>query len=209
MDKKTPTVVSAKFLTSAAAINQSPNHDLLEIAITGRSNVGKSSLINALCNIKNLAKTSKTPGKTRLINFFEIKVRNPDFTFCLVDLPGYGYARVSKTEQERWGKTIESFLLKRRNLVAVGQLIDTRHPPTPLDYQMREWLVHSSRPVITVLTKADKVSRLAGENMRRTVAVELLSPHDPAPVLFSSVNRQGVGELLEISAGFVIPAESD
>jgi len=209
MDKESPAVISAKFLTSAAAINQSPDHDLLEIAITGRSNVGKSSLINALCNIKKLAKTSKTPGKTRLINFFEVRVHNPDFTFCLVDLPGYGYARVSKTEQERWGKTIESFLLKRRNLVAVGQLIDTRHPPTPLDHQMREWLAHSRRPVITVLTKADKVSRLAGENMRRTATIELLSPYDPAPVLFSAVNRQGVSELLEIIAGFVTPTKSD
>ncbi len=196
-------VIGAEFLLSAPDIRHAPEHDLTEIAVTGRSNVGKSSLINALCNNRKLAKISKTPGKTRMINFFRVRVRDPDFSFCLVDLPGYGFAKVSKTEQERWGSSIELFLQKRANLVAIGQLIDARHPPTKLDLQMREWLSHSPLEVITVLTKADKIKRSELEQTRRRVTQMLLSAGDPAPVLFSATKRWGVEELCAIIAEMV------
>ena len=203
MTDQNPYVIGADFLTSAAKLEQAPDHSLPEIAVTGRSNVGKSSLINALCNRRNLAKTSKKPGKTRLINFFEIRVRNPEFRFCLVDLPGYGFAKVAKQERQRWGETLEPFLRKRPNLVAVIQLIDSRHPPTKLDVQMREWLTHTGHPVITILTKADKISRTAGEKARRTVAASLLSAGDPAPILFSTIKRFGSPESLAILARLI------
>ncbi|MFH1743741.1 MAG: ribosome biogenesis GTP-binding protein YihA/YsxC [bacterium] len=200
MDNQGPYVVGAQYLTSAPSIRQAPDHNLPEIAVTGRSNVGKSSLINALCNQKKLAKTSKTPGKTRLINFFEVQVHCPNFSFCLVDLPGYGYAKVSKEEQRRWGAGLEPFLRERRNLMAIGQLIDARHPPTQLDIQMREWLAYSGHRVITILTKIDKISRSAQRETRRQVTQILLSAGDPAPILFSAVKRVGVTELLALMA---------
>jgi len=193
-----PYVVGARFLASAPSIREAPDHDLPEIAVTGRSNVGKSSLINALCNQKKLAKTSKTPGKTRTINFFEVRVRRPDFYFCLVDLPGYGFARVNKSGLSRWGTSIEPFLRERRNLVAVGQLIDARHPPTPNDLQMREWLACSGHSVITIITKADKIPRGAQERTCRLVGQSLLSAHDPPPILFSAAKRLGIGDLLAL-----------
>jgi len=198
-------IIGAEFLLSAPDIRRAPDHKLAEIAITGRSNVGKSSLINALCNNRKLAKISKTPGKTRMINFFEVRVRNPDFTFCLVDLPGYGFAKVSKSEQERWGSSIEPFLANRENLTAVGQLIDARHPPTKLDLQMREWLAHSRLPVMTVLTKADKINRNQQEEARRCATRMLLTPYDPAPVLFSSTKKWGIEELCTLIAEMIAP----
>lgn len=198
MIEQRPYVIGARFLTSAPTIRESPDHDLPEIAVTGRSNVGKSSLINVLCNQKKLAKISKTPGKTRLINFFEVRVRQPDFRFCLVDLPGYGFAKVSKSEQRRFGAAVEPFLRQRRNLVAIIQLIDARHLPTALDFQMREWLANSGHQVISVLTKADKIPRGAQESARRQVSQSLLSPQDTEPVLFSAVKRVGVDDLLSL-----------
>lgn len=145
---------SAEFITSAPSLNQAPDWALPEIAMVGRSNVGKSRFINALAGRKNLAKTSNTPGKTRLINFYNINGR-----FALVDLPGYGYAKVSKMMQAQWQKHLQNFLEKRRNLMLVIQLIDARHGPQDSDEQMLSWLEHQDIPVVLVLTKADKISR--------------------------------------------------
>jgi GTP-binding protein len=147
-------ITSAEFETSAPSLKEAPPWSLVEIAMVGRSNVGKSSFINALTGRKNLAKTSNTPGKTRLINFYKI---NDSFAF--VDLPGYGYAKVSKAMQSQWQKHLQAYLEKRENLKLVIQLIDTRHVPQESDIQMIEWLLYQQIPIAVVLTKADKISR--------------------------------------------------
>ena len=139
---------------SAASSKQYPDTDWPEIALAGRSNVGKSSFINTLLNRKNFARTSGRPGKTQLLNFFNI-----DDTLHFVDVPGYGYARVSKKEREKWGGLIEEYLTTRPNLRAVVSLVDMRHEPSTEDIQMYEFLKYYEIPVILVATKADKIKR--------------------------------------------------
>ncbi len=146
----------AEFILSATSPAHFPETSYPEIAFAGRSNVGKSSLLNKLLRRKNLAKTSSTPGKTRQINFFRV-----DDRFQLVDLPGYGYAKVSKTEREAWRELIEIYLLERPQLRLVISLIDARHEPTNLDRDLLEWLESIEQPYAVVLTKGDKIkSRL-------------------------------------------------
>lgn len=147
-------ITEANFITSAPSLKECPTWTLPEIAMVGRSNVGKSSLINKLTNRKGLAKTSNTPGKTRLINFYEINK-----TFSLVDLPGYGYAKVSHSIQATWQKNLETYLSKRDNLMLIIQLIDARHGPQPNDLQMAAWLASQRLPVLVVMTKVDKLSK--------------------------------------------------
>ena len=139
---------------SAASKKQYPENDWPEIALAGRSNVGKSSFINTLLNRKNFARTSGQPGKTQLLNFYNI-----DDQLHFVDVPGYGYARVSKKEREKWGKMIEEYLTTRENLKAVVSLVDIRHEPSEDDLMMYEFLKYYHIPVILVATKADKVPR--------------------------------------------------
>lgn len=146
--------IDAKFIISAEKLSQCPETNLPEIPLLGRSNVGKSSFINALANNKKLAKTSNTPGKTRLINFF-----NFEDTFMIADLPGYGYAKVSKEAQANWQKNLEEYLLKREQIKSMIQFIDARHEIQKNDYQMREWLDNFGLPVFTVVTKIDCISR--------------------------------------------------
>ncbi len=134
--------------------SQWPNDDLDEIAFVGRSNVGKSSFINAFLGRKSLAKTSSKPGKTRTINFYNI-----DKKFRLVDLPGYGYAKVSKTEKAKWDKLINEYLHDRENLKEVFLLVDIRHEPTNLDLQMYNWIIESGFTGFIIATKYDKISR--------------------------------------------------
>lgn len=143
-----------RFLSSYADPDALP-HVNAEIALMGRSNVGKSSLLNALAQHKGLAKTSKTPGATRLLNAFE--VGPPDSGRWLMDLPGYGYAKVSKTEQAKWADMLNAYVEERENLTAVLLLVDGEIGPTPLDLQTVEWLEHLERPILYVATKADKV----------------------------------------------------
>lgn len=147
-------VTSAKFVKSAFERSQWVIDGRPEIAFLGRSNVGKSSLINSLLLRKGLARTSNTPGRTQSINFFLI---NDSFYFS--DLPGYGYAKVSKSMRSDWGKMAEEYLSDRRELVLCIQLIDSRHAPTSLDIQLNEWLRFNNKPFIVVATKADKSSR--------------------------------------------------
>lgn len=149
-------IIKAEFVTSADCLKNAPALNMPEIALIGRSNVGKSSFINAVTNRKKLAKTSNTPGKTRLINFFNINDK-----FSLVDLPGYGYAKVSQKEQQRWQRDLEEYLLQREELVAVIQFIDARHEVQKNDLQMREWLEFNNFNIITVATKADVLSKNA------------------------------------------------
>lgn len=147
------TIQSAEFLTSVGFLNQLPTDGRSEIAFLGRSNVGKSSLLNRLLNRKKLVKTSGTPGKTRTLNFFTI-----NDAFYFVDLPGYGYAKRSQSERAQWGQLIEGYISNRDVLKGFVQLIDVRHAPTADDLQMIEWLSHSGKPFVIVGTKADKLS---------------------------------------------------
>ena len=147
-------ITSAEFVKSAFERSHWVVDGRPEIAFLGRSNVGKSSLINSLLLRKGLARTSNTPGRTQSINFFLI---NDSFLFS--DLPGYGYAKVSKTMRSDWGKMAEEYLSDRQELALCIQLIDSRHPPTPLDIQLNDWLKHHEKPFIVVATKADKSSK--------------------------------------------------
>ena len=146
--------LSGTFLISAEKLSQCPNYALPEFPLLGRSNVGKSSFINALANNKKLAKTSNTPGKTRLINFFNFSDK-----FTIADLPGYGYAKVSKEVQARWQKNLEEYLLNREQIKTLVQLVDSRHDVQKNDIQMREWVDAHNIPIITIATKMDYVSR--------------------------------------------------
>ncbi len=146
-------IKDAQFVTSAVNLQQTPETNLPEIVLVGRSNVGKSSFINKMLNRKNLARTSSTPGKTRTINFYLINQ-----AFYFVDLPGYGYAQISQAEKEKWGKMIEEYLQKRTQIKVVLQLIDARHEPSKNDLEMYEWLKFNSLPFIIIATKIDKLS---------------------------------------------------
>lgn len=162
------------FLASAYEVNQIPASQMMEIAIVGRSNVGKSSLINALFNGKKLAKVSSTPGKTASINFFSV-----DAQFCLVDLPGYGYAKVSRELQKKWAALIDTYLNQKR-VRLILLLLDCRHPPTSQDLTFAEWAKHHQIPVLFIFTKADKLNK--GE-LKRSIErhLETLRSFFPEP----------------------------
>jgi len=147
-------VTSTEFLKSSFTELDWPSGSLPEIAFMGRSNVGKSSLINSLLGVKGLARTSSTPGRTQSLNFFLI---NRKFRF--VDLPGFGYARVPKAIKSTWGEMVSSYLAKRSQLVLSIHIVDSRHEPTKLDLQLHEWLEHSAKPRLIVATKSDKLSK--------------------------------------------------
>lgn len=147
-------VTNAEIVISAVSKKQYPNDLLPEIALAGRSNVGKSSFINKLINRKSLARTSSKPGKTQTLNFYKI-----NDAFYFVDVPGYGYAKVSKTEREKWGKMMEEYFQTRENLKAVLLVTDIRHEPTKDDIQMYDFLKHFELPVIVVATKMDKIPK--------------------------------------------------
>ncbi len=156
----------------------------------GRSNVGKSSLINKVLNRKKLAKSSSTPGKTRTINYYLI---NDNWYF--VDLPGYGYAKVSKSEQAKWGKMIESYLSKREQLRGIIHLVDVRHPPTENDILMKNWLVNVGLPTLIVATKVDKISRGAYAKHLDIIRKGLEMEKGIEPILFSAETGLGVADL--------------
>ncbi len=144
---------SAEFVKSAFTENDWPKGSLPEVAFMGRSNVGKSSLINSLLGVRGLARTSSTPGRTQSLNFFTINGR-----FLFVDLPGFGYARVPKAIKSTWGEMVSGYLAKRSQLVLSIHIVDSRHEPTKLDLQLHEWLEHSAKPRLIVATKSDKLS---------------------------------------------------
>ncbi len=145
-------ITSAEFLQSVTDLHQLPKNELPEILFIGRSNVGKSSLLNKMCNRKNLARSSSTPGKTREINYYII-----DNAFYFVDLPGYGYAKVPEQMRAGWKRLIEDFLKRGRPIALAVQLVDSRQEPTPLDLMMMDWLEYYEIPYLLVLTKADKL----------------------------------------------------
>ncbi|MEK6791186.1 MAG: ribosome biogenesis GTP-binding protein YihA/YsxC [Deltaproteobacteria bacterium] len=180
-------IVSAEFVLSAYKSSHYPNDDLPEVVLIGRSNVGKSSLINSLVNRKGLAKTSSAPGKTRSINFYRI-----NNAFYIVDLPGFGYANCPKKVQQGWEKMIAEYLECRPNLKGVFIILDPRRDATEVEHSLYAWIERLSLPVATVFTKTDKLSR--SELARRTTAVKL-SLSMEKPVLFSSITGIGVPEL--------------
>ncbi len=181
-------IKQAAFLTSVGQGSAYPPAACCEIAIVGKSNVGKSSLINSLCNNKKLAKTSQTPGKTRLINFFLL-----NRSFHLVDLPGYGFARASKTEQQGWGELMESYLGSGR-VKHLFLLIDIRHAPTAEDRQMFRWLLYYGVPFTLVATKADKLAKSKRQQAANAAAKALGAP--PYAIPFSTETGDGRDALL-------------
>ena len=183
---------NADILLSATNKSHYPQDDIPEVALAGRSNVGKSSFINTMLNRKNLARTSGKPGKTQLLNFFNI-----DDKLRFVDVPGYGYARVSKKEREKWGKMIEEYLTTRENLRAVVSLVDLRHEPSADDVQMYEFLKYYEIPVILVATKADKIPRGKWNKHESVIKKKLDFDKSDTFIIFSSVNKTGVEEALD------------
>ena len=179
-------IKSAEFVTSAVKPSQYPQWNLPEMAFAGRSNVGKSSLINAILNRRHLVKTSSTPGRTQLINFFSI---NDDMGF--VDIPGYGYAKVPSSVKKGWGAMIETYLSTRKNLKGVVLILDLRRTPGPEDMTFMDWLSHYNIPFIRVLTKADKLSK-AQQVKQQAVIADTLNLEKNDLILFST--KSGIGK---------------
>jgi GTP-binding protein len=181
---------TAAFLISAAKLNQSPDDEGYEVAFAGRSNAGKSSAINALCDQKSLARTSKTPGRTQLLNFFAL-----DDERRIVDLPGYGFAKVSENIKRQWQGTLADYLEHRQCLQGICLMMDCRHPMKDNDRQMLEWAAHIGLPVHILLTKADKLKKGAAKStlleIRKTISQ---ISTDFSAQLFSSLNKTGVEE---------------
>ncbi len=183
-------VKTAEFILGAASLKQLPRGGLPEIALAGRSNVGKSSLLNRLMGRKSLARISRTPGKTRELNLYLI-----DRTFIIVDLPGYGFAKVPPSMKERWAKLIEGYLHEREELAGIVHLVDVRHPPTADDVQMHEWIKHFRVPALIAATKADKITRSKRATAQKTIK-DALTPDDATPiVLFSATTGEGTKEV--------------
>lgn len=185
-------IKKAEIEAVAVRPDQYPEAGIPEIAFAGRSNVGKSSLLNLLTARKSLAKVSGSPGKTRTINFYRI-----NDSFRIVDLPGYGYARVSKSESEKWGKMIESYLIERRELLKVVQLVDIRHRPSAQDVQMYEFLQYYGLDGIVVATKADKVSGNERERCIREIRKTLNMGKNDIVIPVSALKRTGAEQLLD------------
>ena len=185
--------IDAKLLKTAVKYEQYPPADIPEIALVGRSNVGKSSLINCLVNRKNLARTSSTPGKTATINFYDISGK-----YRLVDLPGYGYAKVSRDEKEKWGGMIENYLGRRENLVQVIQLVDARHNPSADDIMMFDWIKSYNYEPFVIATKLDKLKKSERE-AKLTAIYEALQLNEASVLVpFSSETREGREDVLEL-----------
>ncbi|WP_139452683.1 ribosome biogenesis GTP-binding protein YihA/YsxC [Campylobacter armoricus] len=184
-------ILSAKFLTSASKIDEAPQPALTEIAFLGRSNVGKSSLINTLCKNKNLAKSSSTPGKTQLINFFEVECKNDDdkFKLMFIDLPGFGYAKVSKKTKAIWNKNLDEFLKERSSIKLFIHLVDSRHDNLEIDNNLDIYLnsfLRVDQKKIVVFTKVDKLNQ--------SQKAKILNTNKNA-ILVSNLKKQGIEKL--------------
>ncbi len=172
---------------------QYPATGMPEVAFAGKSNVGKSSLINCMINRKALARTSQNPGKTRTINFYNVEDR-----LYFVDLPGYGYAKAPKSEQQKWGKMIEGYLLKREELKAIIMLVDIRHEPGENDRMMYDWLKHYGHNIIIVATKSDKLKRSQIDKHKKMLKTAFNMEKDDILLPFSSETKSGKDELWAI-----------
>jgi GTP-binding protein len=183
-------IKNAKYELTAVRPDQYPILQLPEVALVGRSNVGKSSIINSLLNRKNLARVAAEPGKTRQINFY-----NVDNALFFADLPGYGYARVSKTEKASWGEMIETYLNSRKQLQLIIMLVDIRHAPSGDDQTMFDWLVTKDRPRLVVATKLDKITRGQVQKQLKDIRLKLAMDSDEMLIPFSAVTGQGRDEI--------------
>ena len=186
-------IISAEFMISAVSDQQYPRGDLPEIAFVGRSNVGKSSLINSLLNRKKLVKTSATPGKTQMINFFDV-----NHEFVCADLPGYGFAKVPKAVQKKWQSLVEQYLINRENLRTVIFIVDIRRKPTDLDLHMQEWLEQYEIDYILVATKADKLSQAEQSKQLKLIRQAFLKDGKQEMIAYSSKNQRGRKELWKL-----------
>lgn len=186
-------IIKSDLLAIAVKKDQYPQGDCPEVAFAGRSNVGKSSLLNLLTSRKKLARTSGSPGKTRTINFYTIN----DDQFRIVDLPGYGYAKVSKSLSKNWGGMIEAYLQSRDNLVQVVLLVDIRHKPTKQDVQMYDWMKHYGYGGLLVATKADKLSKNQIHKQLKIIKDTLGLNNDDTIVCTSTLKKTGIDELRE------------
>lgn len=186
-------IKKSELLITAARKEQYPDTTVPEIAFAGKSNVGKSSMINALLNRKSLARTSSQPGKTQTINFY-----NVNDTLNFVDLPGYGYAKVSKTEKEKWGKMIETYLNSREQLKEVILLVDIRHEPNPNDVQMYEWIKSYGYTGFVIATKADKISKTQRIKQINIIKKTLNIDDINLITAFSSSEKLNVEKILDL-----------
>jgi len=182
--------LNAEMLRTVVREQDYPNTDVPEIAFVGRSNVGKSSLLNCLVQRKNLARTSGTPGKTATVNFYGI-----DGKLNFVDLPGYGYAKVSKVEKEKWGKMIEEYLAKRECLLRIFQLVDIRHKPSVDDRAMMDWVRHCGYSPLVIATKLDKIKKSQIEGQLKLIRETLNLGENDILIPFSSEKRIGKEEV--------------
>ncbi len=196
-------ITQGRYIASAVKKEQYPAGGLPEIVFMGRSNVGKSSLINSLTRVKNLARVSSQPGKTQTINFYEVGAKvlpeEERKAFYLVDLPGYGYAKTGKERRKIWAKFIEEYLLEAQELRFVCQLIDIRHEPMSSDVEMFQWLVGHNIPVLIVATKADKI----GKNARQKQIAQIkksLGVQELSVLPYSSLKNEGRSDLLDVIA---------
>ena len=180
-------ITSAEFLKSAFEEADWPRDSVAEIAFLGRSNVGKSSLINSLLGVRGLARTSSTPGRTQAINFFLINRK-----FRLVDLPGYGFARAPKALKEKWSKAADDYLARREQLVLSIQIVDSRHEPTKHDLQLHDWLKHYQRSNLLVATKSDKLSN---NELRHNIARLMQAFAGTDPIIYSATTGRGREQL--------------
>ena len=186
--------VEVDLLKTAVSFEQYPDTLVPEIALVGRSNVGKSSFINCLTNRNKLARTSSTPGKTATINFYQIQKDR----YRIVDLPGYGYAKVSKAEQEKWSAMIDTYLSKRYNLVQVIQLVDARHAPSKDDITMADWIRHYNFNTIVVATKIDKLKKSQIDKNLTEIYNDLQMDNNSILIPFSAEKRTGRNDLIAL-----------
>ena len=201
-------IKNASLETVCGITSKLPENDKIEVAFAGKSNVGKSSLIKALMNRKSLARTSSSPGKTQTINFYMVTGRretedtDADESIYLVDLPGYGYAKVPQSEKEKWGKMIENYLHRSRQLKAVFLLIDIRHDPSANDRMMYDWILHNGFSPIIIATKLDKLKRSQVSKQIKAVKQGLQVQPGTILIPFSAETKQGREEIWNVIEGF-------
>lgn len=192
------TFQQAKFVTGAPSIRECPDESIPEFCFAGRSNVGKSSLINKITNKKRLARTSNTPGKTQQMNYYLI-----DDEFYFVDLPGFGFAKVPQKERDRWGKDIKQYLMQRKTLRLILHLVDARHDPTVLDEEFFYWMASNQKPFAVLLAKADKLSTNKLAQSKKHVNTVLNEMNIEVPVIACSAgNGMGIEEIQSLISEF-------